>query len=268
MNITQEQKFLYETLIPREIEEYITEKRIENDKEVEVKKKVKDVKKIKVAILKPNRKLYKNAELFLSKTLANYLREGVMPYSLVAKRYANDGGPLTEAEVKKIDDLKSQLSIYEKEFFTTLATSPEENTTVKKSDVLMKINKLNSEISAIQNAYADIFDNTAEIKSRNDTVEWWSLFLIYIDEDNKGYKPIFGDLDYEGRMNKLEDFEDKSIPFYTEIIKRLSYLISFWFTARVALTLEDFKTMEQLYIDSYSDYKVIDSPESIEMVTS
>src|ERR1017187_4884380 len=112
--------------------------------------------------------------------------------------------------------------------------TPEDSVVNKKTDILLKINKINSEVSAIQNAYADIFDNTAEMKSRNDTIEWWTLFLINSDEDEKGYKPLFcaGDPnkqdDYLKKVTKLEEFEDLNSPFYNEVIKLMSYLVSFW----------------------------------------
>jgi hypothetical protein len=261
-------KYLYETTINQEYEENVIENKIEDGKTITTTTPVKKIKKVKISIQQPDRKLYKGAELFYSKTLAEYLKQGLMPYSLVAKRYANDGGPLTEAEIKRLGELKEEIKVLEKEFFTTLTSAigtdatSEENIVSKKSDILMRINDVNSEVSAIQNAYADIFDNTAEMKSRNDTIEWWSLFLINIDEDNKGYKPLFGagdpekQDDYKKKVVKLEEYEDKSSAFYNEVIKRLSYLISFWFTAKTALTNVDFQTMEKLYQDSSSDYNV------------
>jgi len=253
-------KYLYETIVNRLVEESSTESYIENGKTVNITTPVKKVKPIKVAILQPDRKLFKGAELFYSKTLAYYLKEGLFPYSLVAKRYANDGGALTDAEIKRLTELKETLRSLEKEFFTTIASPLEgiddKGVTQKKSDILFKINEINSEVSAIQNAYSDIFDNTAEMKSRNDTIEWWSLFLILIDEDEKGYKNLFKDGDYNSKVSVLEKFEDDNNTFYSEVIKRLSYLISFWFTAKTSLTKNDFETMEKLYKDSASNYNV------------
>lgn len=270
-------KYLYETVINKEVEENIVESKVEDGKTISITSPIKKIKKVKIAIQQPDRKLYKGAELFYSKTLANYLKEGLMPYSLVAKRYANDGGPLTEAEIKRLTELRDTLKNLEKEFFTTITSvvdtskdNSDSSLIAKKSEILLKINDINAEVSGIQNAYADIFDNTAEMKSRNDTIEWWSLFLIVIDEDGKGYVPLFGNGDptkseeYLKKIAKLEEFEDKNDKFYNEVIKRLSYLISFWFTAKTSLTEVDFQTMEKLYIDSTSDYKI----HELEEVTS
>lgn len=257
-------KFLYETTIKKQVEEPVKETKEENGEKIEITRTVKKVRPIKIAILQPDRNLYRGAELFYSKSLSNYLREGLMPYSLVAKRYANDGGPLTEAEIKRLETLRTESRGLEKDFFSAPSTDNIDDQK-KKNDLLIRINEINAEISAIQNAYSDIFDSTAEMKSRNDTIEWWSLFLIYIDEDAKGYQPFFGTGDYDGKIKVYEGIEDKSDAFYTEIIRRLSYLISFWFTAKTSLTKIDFNTMEKLYNDTMSTYKVEES-ETVKIV--
>jgi hypothetical protein len=248
----KELKFLYETSLNRSVEETVTETRTENGETIQVQRKVKKLTLFKLAILKPDRKLFKAAEMFYAKTLADYLKAGLLPYSLVAKRYANDGGPLTDKEKSRLEELKKEAQELEKEFYTMLDKTPEAQD--RKNALLVKINAINTEASNIQNAYSDIFDSTAEMKSRNDIIEWWSLFLLY-EEKDAGYQPIFGSGTYDERVEALESFEDTSDPFYVEAIKRLSYLVSFWFAAKDTVTAIDFQTMEKLYIDTISKYK-------------
>ena len=259
----KELKFLYETGLKRQADEKVTETREEGGEKVEITKTVKKAKLVKIAILKPDRKLFKGAEMFYAKTLSEYLKAGLLPYSLVAKRYANDGGPLTEKEKERLTILRAEARKLEQEFFS--ATGNDKEQQEKKNSLLVRINEINAEVSGIQNAYSDIFDSTAEMKSRNDTIEWWSLFLIYVDE-GAGYIPVFSDGTYDERIAKLEDYEDKNDPFYIEAIKRLSYLISFWFTARDTVTAIDFNTMEKLYVDTMSEYKVEESGDDIKVV--
>jgi len=254
----KELKFLYETTVKRQVEESVVETREEQGQKIEIKRTIKKAKPIKIAVLKPDRKLFKAAEMFYARTLSENLKAGLLPYSLVAKRYANDGGPLTEKEKSRLKELRDESQKLEKEFFALAGndTSNQDN----KNDLLIKINHINAEVSNIQNSYSDIFDSTAEIKARNDTIEWWALFLIYANLDEKAYLPLFTDVDYDARVAKLEDYENEADPFIIEVIKRLSYIISFWFTARDTITQIDFTTMERLYIDTMSDYKVEETP--------
>lgn len=257
------QKYLYETVLEKQVEESVTEVKEEQGQKVEIKRTIKKTKPIKIAILKPDRKLFKAAEMFYAKSLSEYLKAGLLPYSLVAKRYANDGGPLTEKEKNQLKDLQNEARKLEGEFFAVVGNTDSEQE--EKNKLLVRINSINSEINHIQNVYSDIYDSTAEVKSRNDTIEWWSLFLILINETGNGYKPVFTDGTYDERVEKLEEYEDQADPFYIELIKRLSYLISFWFSARDTVNQMDFETMEKLYIKTVSQYKVEKAPEDIKI---
>lgn len=251
-----QEKWLYETTLDKVIEEKLPPtKEAQGGETVEITRTVRKIKPVKLALLQADRRIYKGAELFYAKTLAHYLKEGLLPYSLVAKRFANDGGSLSETDKQRIETFRKQLQELEKEFFGLLAET-EKNNKDKKNDLLIKINDINTEITKIQNANVDIFESTAEVKSRNDTMEWWALYLIYIDEDGKGYKPLFGDGDYNSRYEKLEAFENQDDFFYGEVIKRLSFLVMFWFTAQNSVSKIDMKDMEKLYIDKHSDYKI------------
>ena len=253
-------KFLYETTLDKQVEESVVEIKEDNGEKIEIKRTIKKNKPIKLAIQKPDRKLFKGAEMFYAQTLSSYLKAGLLPYSLVAKRYANDGGPLTEREKLRLDELRTESRELEQEFFGVVGDDSTKQ--AKKNELLIKINSTNVEIGNIQNSYSDIFDSSAEIKSRNDTIEWWTLHLLYIDETSTGYTSIFGNGTYEDRIAKIEEIEDEANPFYIEAIKRLSYLISFWFSARDTVTQIDFNTMEKLYIDTMSSYKPVETPEA------
>lgn len=262
----KELKFLFETTIQKVVDDVSVEKTTVNGEDVEIKRTVKKLKPVKVAILKPDRRLFKSADIFYSKTLGEYLKAGLLPYSLVAKRYANDGGPLSDADKNKLIALREEANKLEGKFFSAIG-SEDQISQKDKNETLMELNRINGEVNKIQNAYSDIFESTAEMKSRNETIEWWSLFLIYWNPEDKGYVPLFGDGDYENKLNHLDDIEDQNDPFLTEIIKRMSFLVSFWFTAAgSSISKIDFQAMENLFIEKNSDYKPV-ATETPEIVT-
>jgi len=254
-------KIIYETSVLKLVEEPRKTKETQNGETVEITRTVKTAKPVRLAIQKPDRKLFKGAEMFYARALSNYLKEGLLPYSLVAKRYANDGGPLTDSERERIKDLRVEANKLEEEFYTSKGED--------KNNLLVRINKLNMEISNIQNAYADIFDSTAEVKARNDVIEWWVLhtMLIEQEQDAKALEAFFGDGTYDDRIKKLDEYEDGEDPFIIECIKKMSYLISFWFTAKNSVSKSDFDTMAKLYEESMTEYKVEVTPEGKEEVT-
>lgn len=250
-------EFLYETTVKKQVEEKVTEVKEENGQKIEIVRTLKKAKLIKFAILHPRRKLYEGADIFYAKQIAEYIKAGLLPYSLVAKRYANDGGALSEPEKEKLKTLNDERAELEVQFF---ALGSDADSKIR-NNLLSKINDVNGEIVKIQNAYADIFDNTAEVKARNKTIEWWALHLCYFDEDDTGYKPIFGEGSHDERLDKYDEVTDRQEAYLNEGIKKLSYLISFWFAAKAVLSKIDFDTMERLYTDTVTDYEVIEEEE-------
>lgn len=264
--MSKELKFLYQSSIKKQI---VEEKREKDPKDpaIEIVKKVKSAKPVKVAILKPTRRLFDAADEFYAQRVNYYVTKGLMPLSLFAKRYANDGGAVSEPEKKVIEDLRTEIAKYQEEYFSLDGKDVSETTTKKRQELLLKINNVNQQLNSIQNAYADIYDNTAEMKARNKTIEWWVLQLTYADLDGQGQKPFFGEGDYDKKYEVYEDYEDESDPFILEVIGFCSYLVSFWLTARGSLSKEDlakleFEAMEKLYFETVSDYEVEEKEET------
>jgi hypothetical protein len=253
-------KFLYETTVNKQIEEKVTEKRVENGETIEVVKTVKKVKPIKVAILRPDRKRSKEAEIFYAKRLSHYLREGLLPHSLISKRYLNDGGPLSEGEKNLIESLRQQHVSLQEEYFAMKSPLTEEQTQ-RRGVIIMEVGEIQRALRDIQANYSEVFSNTAEAKGRGDLLDWWVLFLSYADLDDKGMKSIYGDGDYETRMKILDEMEEKEDPCLHEVVRKLSYLISFWHTAGMLIDAEDFKSAEEDYNKNVSTYLVLPEEE-------
>ena len=248
-------KYIYETSVKKLVEEKVTEKRVENGVEVDVSRTVKIAKPFKIAILKPDRKKNKEAEIFYAKRLSVYLKEGLLPHSLVSKRYLNDGGPLSENEKMLVESLRDKHVTLQQEYFDMKSPLTEEQIK-RRGLIMMELNEINKTLRDIQSNYSEIFSNTAEAKSKSDTIEWWILALGYADIDGKGLQPFFGDGDFESKMKKLDEIEATGDEFLIEIIRKLSYFISFWDTASYLLSLEDFKAAEENYETAVSEYFV------------
>lgn len=248
----EKQKYLYETTVKKEVIEKITEEREENGQKIQVTKEVKSFKPLKIAVLKPDRKKYKEADIFYAKTLSNYLKEGLLPYSLVSKRYMNDGGPLTDDEKKAVTNLQNQYYTLQEEYFKISKTPESEK---RSGEIIFEMTEINKKIESIRDNYSEIYNNTAEAKSRNDTIEWWILNLSFIeDADGKGYKSLYGDGDFESRYSNLESLESQNENHFNEAIKKLSYFISFWYNSGGNIEEKDWKSAEDYYVRNNPDF--------------
>lgn len=249
--MAKEIKYLYESFVNKVIEDKIVEKREEGGATIEVTKTIKKLQPVKIAIRKPTRQIYEEAEIFYAKQIAKYIKDGLLPYSLVAKRYANDGGFLNDEEKLRLDALEKEETKLKSEFFALVGENSEE-----KNALLIKINDIITEINKIKNAYANIYENTAETKADNKTVEWWILNLSYIDDN--GYKPIFGEGDDVAKLAAYDEIYEKEDPFINECIKKLNYLIQFWLASKGNTTKIDFASIDKLYSETLTDYKPVE----------
>ena len=92
-------KKLFEFTVPKEveIEENETSKN-EKGEEIKITKKNKTKEQVKVFIRKPTRALFDEAELFYGVRLSEGIKAGLLTRALLAKRFTNDGGVLSEEE--------------------------------------------------------------------------------------------------------------------------------------------------------------------------
>jgi hypothetical protein len=248
-------RYIYETTVNKQIEEKVIEKRVENGETVEVTRTVKKVKPVKIAILRPDRKRSKEAEIYYAKRLSAYLREGLLPHSLVSKRYLNDGGPFSEEEKVFVEKQKKQYIALQEEYFAMKSPLNDEQNK-RRSEIIMELDDINKALRDVQANYSEIFSNTAEAKGRADVLEWWILHLSYADLEDKGYAPLYGEGDFDSRMAELEKLEAQENQFINEVIKKLSYFISFWNTAGDVVSSEDFVSADKNYEQNVTSYYI------------
>jgi hypothetical protein len=252
----KQNNYIYESTVLKQIEERVPESRVENGEKIEVIKTIKRAKPIKIAIKKPNRKTAKEADIFYAKRLSYFLKEGLLPHSLVSKRYLNDGGPLSEDEKRLVQALRDTYVKLQEEYFAMQSPLTDEQTQ-RRAAIILELNEINKTLRDIQSNYSEIFSNTAEAKSKSDSIEWWILNLSLIDyDDGKGYVQLFGEGDFDARMKALDEIEAKNDEFLNEVVKKMSYFVSFWNTAGPDVVDDDFKSAEENYNLSVTNYAV------------
>ena len=67
-------KFIYETTVKKVVQVVKKETTVKDGKTIETSTPIKSIKDIKVAILKPDRRRFKEADIFYAKALSKYLK--------------------------------------------------------------------------------------------------------------------------------------------------------------------------------------------------
>ena len=242
MSESKEKGWLYDFPVKKMVEKKETEV-TKNDKgeETETTKTIKEEVPTTFKLKKPNRRLYEEADLFYGVKLSEGIKAGLLTKSLLAKRYSNDGGFLSEKEKEEYAAL--YLALFEQENeLQRLQVNLEDKTSEEKKEaikeVTVKMLETRRDLQEFEMAQQSLFDQTAEMRAKNQTIMWWLLNLSFYEENEKDL-PVFGEGDYLDKLSKYDEFEESDDEFWTEAIKKLAYFVSFWESGQ-ATTREDF----------------------------
>lgn len=242
-------KTLYTFDIIKEVEDIVVESSKDKDgNEVETKKTVKTNKPVTFAIKKPNRKLYEEAELFYGVKLSEGIKAGLLTQPLLAKRYKNDGGAMSDPEKEHYADLYYQLILKQdqlEQLKLNLESKTEEERAKSAAVIMTDIIEIQKEIQSYESQSSDLFDQTAENRAKNMTIMWWVLELSLRKDDGE-FVPVFNGANYDERIEKYDEIEEQSDAFTVEMVKKLAYFITFWYMNGVS-SEEEFKKIEDIY---------------------
>lgn len=209
----------------------------EKGEEVKVTSKVKSTVPVKLGIKKPTRSLFDEAELFYGVRLSEGIKAGLLTRALLAKRFNNDGGVLSDEEQKEYNELYIEFFNLQNEFQKLSIKeesirSDEEKENLK--NVIEKMNDSRERLQKYEMAQANLFEQTAENRARNKTIMWWVLQLSLIEGDDKKFKELFEDGSYEDKLKRYDEIEESEFGIEKIAIQKLLYLISFWYIGRAA----------------------------------
>ena len=242
-------KWLYHFDVKKDTEKKVEEKSKDKDgNEVTITKTVTEQEPTTFAIQKPNRRIYEDAELFYAVKLSEGIKAGLLTRAQLAKRYKNDGGPMSEPEKERYAEVYYQMLVKQEaleKLKLNLEGKTEEERTKQASVLMADLIELQEEIQTFESQQTSLFDQTAENRAKNMTIMWWVLNLAH-RKDGNDYVPVFGEGDYDSRLESYDEIEEKSEAFWTEVVKKLAYFTTFWYTNGIT-SEEEFKQVENMY---------------------
>lgn len=252
MSEEKKQKWLHQFEVDRTVKEEVSEDgKDEKGEAVKITKTIDKKTPTKFFLKRPNRRLYEDADLFYGVRLSEGIKEGLLTKSLLAKRFSNDGGTMSESEKDDYATAYEKLTNAENKI-QRLQINLEKISEKEKREKLQALMKealeLRYDLQSIENEQSSLFDQTAESRAKNKTILWWVLFLSFMDEEGERV-PVFGDGVYEEKLAKYDEYEDDDDLFWNEAIRKLAYYVSFWESGQVE-SEEDFKSIDKMFTDS------------------
>jgi len=206
----------------------------------------------KLAILKPNRRLREDGELFYAAETSRFARAGVLPKAAWGTILSNGGGSISEKEREVYGTLLLKFRDCSFELQTILIKPETERSDIEKKrsdELISELDDIRKDIQGFEASQLSIFENTAEAKARNRTILWWVLNLSYIQNEQNELVPLFNGSSFEDKLNSYDIYEEtqKEDSFILGVIRRLTYLITLWFLGR-AESKEEFADFDSNFI--------------------
>lgn len=238
-------KKLYKFTVSETVTKKLEEKSKDKDgNEVTVTKDSVEVVDRSIFLKKPTRSMFDEAELYYGVQLSEGIKAGLLTRALLAKRFSNDGGVMSNPDKQEYADL--YVKLFENQTAIERASAKtEKDRTESEKEELQKLLEENGvvkrEIQEFEMAQASLFDQTAENRARNKTILWWVLNMSFYGDpdDSSTIKPIFEGENYAEKLAAYDQIEEDGTEFQEEVIKKLVYYVSYWYVGQ-AQTEEEF----------------------------
>jgi hypothetical protein len=221
----------------KEVEEKTKEKRKNKEtgkqEEVQVTKKVKKKVPYEILVKEPSRRQLEEADMEYSIEISRCIKKGVLTKAMLAKKYSDTGGILTEKDAERLVDLYGDLSELEGEAARSgikTSAAVEKGASEKTKELYGKLALTRRDIVNLESSYQSLFNHTADIKAQNRVILWYMLHLTYQKTSNmeKG-EPIFAGGDFEARIDAYHTMDEQDNKLFRLIQSKLAAVVSFWY---------------------------------------
>lgn len=203
----------------------------------------------KFAILKPNRKVKEEGELYYASKLSQFISAGILPKILWDKMFKDSGGIIAQSDRKEYSDLFEELST-NRNAIDKISVKPESSRTAEEKTELEKLQAQNvlirKEMQDLEFIQINAFENTAEAKARNKTIVWWAANLAVEESPSGKTEYLLGSGDIDEKLDNYDNFVESN-DFLTGVFSRVNYLVTVWYLGS-AETFEDFKNLDEEFV--------------------
>ena len=168
----------------------------------------------RIILKQPNRRQIEEAELEYSVEMSNCIRKGILTKAMLAKKYSDTGGLLSEEDAQELSGLYLKFGEKSGEFQKLSAKTKPTDTDKKRMDKMSgEIALLRKEIVDMETSYSSLFNHTADTRAQNKAIQWYILYLTFIQKgDEEESTPLFEGENFEGKMNDEEiSFKNNTI---------------------------------------------------------
>ena len=234
------QIYSFEVKDSKEIDEKSKEKRKNKEgveEEVEITKKVKKEIPFKVIIKEPTRRELEEADMEFSIEMSRCIKKGILTKAMLAKKYSDTGGLLSENDANALVDLYGKLADLE----TAYTQNTIKNRDVKKlpkktQDIIAELNGkmaiTRRDIVTLESSYQSLFNHTADTKAQNKIILWYVTHLSYYkceEQEVQEPEPLFPGDTFEQKIDAYHLKDEMEDSLFQLAAGKLASVLSYWY---------------------------------------
>ena len=244
-------KIIYKFTVNKqeEVEEESTANK--KNKETGEMEKVTTTKKVKkdvpydVIIYQPSRRQVEDADMEFSIEMSRCIKKGVLTKAMLAKKYSDSGGLLTEDDSNSLMRLYRELSETQESLGRLLSKKEKNKNEQKRADDLTdKFTETRKQIVDLETTYQTVFNHTADTKAQNKTILWYMLNLSYVQAEGKDPEPLFVGSTNEEKEDSYYEKDENGDEIFDLSKEKLMTFISYWYFSQNP-SEEDFQKLEE-----------------------
>jgi hypothetical protein len=234
--------------IEREVEESTTTKKKDKDtgkmEEIVTTKKVTKPVDYTISLYEPSRRQVEDADMEFSIEMSKCIKKGILTKAMLAKKYSDSGGLLSEDDSVQLVRLYGKLGEMQVELGRLVAKKKKtEEEKEKEKKLTEEYAEVRKGIVNLETSYQSVFNHTADTKAQNKTILWYLINLSYVTDPNGIESPLFPGEDYDQMLDVYYVKDEKGDEIFDLAKEKLMAFVSFWYFSQNP-TESDFKELE------------------------
>lgn len=236
--------------VEKDVTENVTKKRKNKEtgkmEEYSVEETSKKPVPVKIIIKEPNRRDLEEADIEYSIEMSKCIKRGILTKAMLAKKYSDTGGLLTEDDAKILTRRYGELGDLQNRY-SRLSSKPkkEKKDEDKLSSLLGEMAEKRRDIVDMETSYSSLFNHTADSKAQNKVILWYLVHLSHYQEDESSeIKPFFNGEDSSDKIDQYYEVDENGHEIFDLVKDKILSILSFWYFSSNA-SKEDFDSLNE-----------------------
>ena len=227
--------------------EEVSEKKNEETGEVEKITKTKKVTQetpYNIIIHEPSRRQVEDADMEFSIEMSKCIKKGILTKAMLAKKYSDSGGLLSEEDSNRLIRLYRELNEINNSLGRLLDKKQKnDKEKAREAEFSESFASTRKEIVDLETAYQNVFNHTADTKAQNKVILWYLLNLSHYQAEGGEVLPLFPGETAEEKEDSYYEMDEGGNDIFDLSRDKLMTFISFWYFSQNP-TEQEFKDLE------------------------